>query len=123
MAKKDLLTAVGRFTPENAVYDPTVPQRVRTVELAGGQGVLPGYAALSREDDGTYVLLGSGTGKANAVLCDETDAEAATTAAVYIAGSFNIPALAVDDGFEWTDDDKEDMRQAGIYLGTMVKGV
>ena len=122
MAKKNLLTPVSRSTPENAIYDPSVKQIVRTVDLAAGQGVLPAFAALSRESDGKYKLLGNGAGKANAVLCDETDATTATTATAYIAGSFNIPALAVKAGYTWTDAVKEDMRQAGIILGEMVKG-
>lgn len=70
---------------------------------------------LSRESDGTYEVLGAGSGKASVVLADDTlDGE--TTAVAYRSGHFNRLALIVAEGYELTADDENELRLAGIHL-------
>lgn len=73
---------------------------------------------LSLESDGTYEVLGAGSGKASCVLADpalETD----SAAVAYRSGHFNRNALIVKDGYEMTAADENELRLAGIFLSDM----
>jgi hypothetical protein len=74
---------------------------------------------LSREEDGSYEVLGSGTGKASAVVADDT-MDGDGTAVAYRSGHFNRLALIVAEDYELTADDENDLRGAGILLTDMV---
>lgn len=70
---------------------------------------------LSLESDGEYEVMGKGSGKANAILADDTQADLATALA-YRAGHFNRQALIVDGSYTLTETDENDLRQSGIFL-------
>jgi len=110
-----------------AGVDPRAHAQSKT--LAGGQGVLPQFALLSRETGDTYMLMGSGAGPANAVLCDATDtgemiddgdggleAPDGVHGIVWVTGHFITQELAVAEGYEITEVDREALRVAGILL-------
>lgn len=70
---------------------------------------------LSLESDGSYAVLGAGSGKASAVIANST-LEDDSTAVAYRSGHFNRNALTVKDGYELTAADENDLRNAGIFL-------
>ena len=57
----------------------------------------------------------------DSILCDDTSVvtDTDTNAAVYTGGCFNFDALTVKEGYTWTEDDKDKLRERGIYLGTV----
>lgn len=90
---------------------------------------------LSLESDGKYEILGEGTGKASAVLADDT-LEEDESAVAYRSGHFNRKALIFgvvkaekkdgeeeageDTAYELTATDEDDLRRAGIFLSDMI---
>lgn len=70
---------------------------------------------LSRESNGTYEVLGKGSGTASAVLADATLADD-STAVAYRSGHFNRNALIVADDYELSEADENNLRNAGIFL-------
>lgn len=71
---------------------------------------------LSLESDGTYEVLGKGTGKASAILERTAYTEEADTAIAYRSGHFNRGALLMDEGHTLSAEEENDLRLAGIFL-------
>lgn len=85
---------------------------------------------LTMESDGTYEVLGVGTGTASAVLADDT-LEEDESAVAYRSGHFNRKALICgtvkaakageeDTAHELTATDEDNLRRAGIFLSDMI---
>lgn len=71
---------------------------------------------LSFEEDGTYEVLGKGTGKASAILERTAYTEEMNTAIAYRGGHFNRSALIMDEGHTLSAEEENDLRLAGILL-------
>lgn len=84
-----------------------------------------GTVLAKSSDDAKLYILGStassGTLTPDCVLCD--DATIGTddgVEVVYVAGNFNIDALIVSDGYTLTEDDKDKLRERGIYISQIL---
>ena len=72
--------------------------------------------------DNKMVVLGSGTGTANCVLCDDTEVGTSDVKAVaYRSGHFAIEKLTVAASYTLTAADKAALRDAGILLSNAVE--
>lgn len=58
---------------------------------------------------------------ADCILCDDVEIGSTedVNVAVYVIGNFNKDALIVKEGYTLTDADVTNLRQRGIYLGTV----
>jgi hypothetical protein len=105
---------VGIFQPDDLIAKVYPPCDVFILELAKAGEHTRG-TVLSREEDGTYAVLGAGNGTASAILAEDTD-ETDTTAEAYRSGHFYRNKLTVAEGYELTDADENNLRLAGILL-------
>lgn len=77
---------------------------------------------LALNGDGKMIVLGSGEGTANCVLCDDTAIGTEEVKAVaYRSGHFAVEKLAVADGYTMTATDKEALRAVGILLSNAIE--
>ena len=124
---------VGDMSYDNLIAGITPPVHVNS-------GILRKLAAKTTYARGTVLAKSSGTagdGKLvilgteaienetltpDCILCDDvtvgTDAD--VDVAVYTAGCFNVDALIVNTGYTMTEDDKDKLRERGIYLGIVL---
>ncbi len=92
------------------------------IDLKAGQGVLERGTVLAPSSTGPMVILGtSTTGDANCILCEDVDTGTSTSAdpiptVAYSAGEFLLNRLIVDDGYDLTDEDVENLRIRNIVL-------
>lgn len=105
---------IGFCGADNLIAKLTPPPDSFIVELKT-PGAYARGTVLSLEDDGSYEVLGAGSGKASCVLADPT-LEDDATAVAYRGGHFNRKALTVKDEYELTAADENDLRLAGIFL-------
>ena len=112
---------LGAVGFDNLINGTTPGAEVFSVELAAGQGVLKRGTLLAAGDAGMVMISGATTGKANAVLAEDTDATKAVTAIAYRTGHFNTNGLIVAEGYEITAADKEALRVAGILVSDAVE--
>lgn len=106
-----VMDSIGADNLIAGVYPPPV---VHTFDLKEADIIERG-TVLSRETDGTYAVLGTGTGTASAVVAETTDEED-TVVVAYVSGLFYRNTLTVGDGYELTADDENNLRLAGILL-------
>jgi len=108
------------------------PLTINSVKVGGSDVVITSYDAST----GKVVLAGApaeGTGNVvvyydeevltpDCILCDDTEIGTAAdvNAAVFTAGCFNEDALTVADEYTMTEEDKDKLRERGIYLGTVL---
>lgn len=105
---------IGSLEPDNLIAKLYPQPDAFVVELAA-PGEYKRGTVLSLESSGKYAVLGSGSGAANAVLCDDTQADD-DTAVAYRSGHFNRNALYSDAEYELTATDENNLRLAGIFL-------
>jgi hypothetical protein len=92
------------------------------VTIKANAGALKRGTVLAVDADGKMIVLGSGTGTANCVLCDDTEVGATDVkAAAYRAGHFTVEKLTVASGYTITAADKAALRDAGILLSNAVE--
>lgn len=99
------------------VFSVVIRKTAKAVELAKGT-----VLALSASDD-KYIVLGEAGAdnevlKANAILAESatTSTSGDVIATAYRKGHFNRNALIVAAGYTITNADRENLRDAGIYL-------
>lgn len=109
---------IGALEQDNLIAKLYPPKDTFLVELKTA-GAYKRGTVLSMERDGTYEMLGKGTGKASVVLEEDTEA-GETTAVAYRSGHFNRQALIVKEGYTMTAADENDLRLAGIHLSDML---
>lgn len=124
---------VGDMSYDNLIAGITPPVHVNSgtlrkldTETAYARGtVLAKSSGIA--GDGKLVILGTEaveneTLTPDCILCDDvtvgTDAD--VDVAVYTAGCFNVDALIVKSGYTMTEDDKDKLRERGIYLGIVL---
>lgn len=93
----------------------TYPPPVAHVLDLKTSGIIERGTLLSRESDGKYAVIGTGTGTASAVVAETTDEED-TVVVAYISGLFYRNMLIVGDDYELTEADENNLRLAGILL-------
>lgn len=92
-----------------------------TVTIKANAGALSRGTVLAIDADGKMIVLGSGEGTANCVLCDDTVVGAADVKAIaYRTGHFTAEKLIVKDSYAMTAADKEALRAAGILVSNAV---
>lgn len=121
MARSLVNDVLAPDRPDELIFSVHPQHLVMGVTISAGAGVLKRGACLSLEDDGTHVLLGSGDGKANVILCDDTDTgddDGADPVYVpaYRRGHFNRIAVNLATGADLTTEDRENLRDVGILL-------
>lgn len=109
---------VGSTGLDNLIAKLYPPVDSFLVELKTPGGYKRG-TVLSREADGSYEVLGKGSGKASAVIADDTQ-DGDGTAVAYRSGHFNRQALLFGEGYELTAEDENELRLAGIHLSDAV---
>lgn len=103
--------SIGADNLVAGVYPPPVA-RVFDLKEAG---IIERGTVLSRETDGTYAVLGTGSGTASAIVAETTEEED-TVVTAYVSGLFYRNTLTVGDSYELTADDENNLRLAGILL-------
>lgn len=107
-------TRAGLYVPDDLIAGTWPPTDSFVVELTT-PGVLRRGTVLSMESDGRYEVLGSGSGKARAILADDT-LEEDDTAVAYREGRFKRGKLIVAEEYEMTAADEDELRIGGIIL-------
>lgn len=121
MAKR-LDENLGSVGFDNLINGITPGAEVFSVQIAAGQGVLKRGTLLATADGGMVKISSATTGKANAVLAEDTDTTGgAVNAVAYRTGHFNANTLIVADGYEITAEDKEALREVGILISDAVE--
>lgn len=117
---------IGKFKPDNLIYDPKMPIDTKTVELASGQGVIQRGSVIGLTAPETEGALWSDATDevADSIVCDDVDTGDATGDKVvveaYRMGHFTRQELIVADGKELTKKAEKQLSDAGIYLSNAV---
>jgi hypothetical protein len=107
---------------DGLVYDMNPATEAFFVTIKANAGALKRGTVLAVGSDNKMVVLGSGTGTANCVLCDDIEVGSADVKAVaYRAGHFAVEKLHVAAGYTMTDADKTALRDAGILVSNAVE--
>ena len=118
MAKYESMT----FGTDGLVYGLNPKTEAFMVTIKANAGTLKRGTVLAVDADNKMVVLGSGTGTANCVLCDDTEVGATdVVAAAYCAGHFAVEKLAVASGYTITAADKAALRDVGILVSNAVE--
>lgn len=105
---------IGRTSSDNLLAK-LYPQEDSFIVELKTPGAYARGTVMSRESDGTYEVLGNGSGTASVILADPTLSDD-SSAVAYRSGHFNRKALIVGDGYELTEADENNLRNAGIFL-------
>lgn len=105
---------IGRTSSDNLLAK-LYPQEDSFIVELKTPGAYARGTVMSRESDGTYEVLGNGSGTASVILADPTLSDD-SSAVAYRSGHFNRKALIVADGYELTAANENDLRNAGIFL-------
>ena len=140
--RTDGMSQIGMFTPDNLIAGNRHPVDIRHVVIKAGQKLERG--TLLEEDiaePGKYVIRGTGamaavageesqaadsgaegkTTDAEYILAEDVDASGEdTVGTAYCTGEFAENALIVKEGYEITDSDRKTLRNAGIFLTTIM---
>ncbi len=110
------------FDTDGLVYGLNPATEAFMVTIKANAGALKRGTVLAVDADGKMVVLGSGTGTANCILCDDVVVgDADVKAAAYRAGHFAVEKLTVASGYTIKATDKEALRDAGILLSNAVE--
>ena len=121
MAKR-LDENLGSVGYDNLINGLTPGAEVFHAKLAAGQGILKRGTLLASGDGGMTMIAAGTTGKANAVLAEDTDTTGGAVYGVaYRTGHFNANALIVAEGYELTAADTEALRSVGILISDAVE--
>lgn len=109
---------VGECKNEMLFVDGKYPIDLILVKIKAGQGTLQRGTILCENSDGENVILGTAGDNliASYILAEDVDATEDIYAEAYRSGHFLIEALIVKEGYEITQKDKNELKQAGIYL-------
>lgn len=130
------MSQVGVFTPDNLIAGNRYPVDVCHVIIKAGQNLQRGTVLEEDvEESGKYVISGTqaaGTGttgstggettaEAEYILAEAVDAsEEDTVGTAYRTGEFAENALIVKEGYALTARDRKALRNAGIFLTTIM---
>lgn len=139
------MSQVGTFTQDNLIAGNRHPVDVVHVVIKAGQNLKRGTVLEEDvEESGKYVIRGTRDAVAAAngseeseedaktsegvreveaeyILAEDADAsEGDVTGTAYYTGEFAENALIVKDGYELTDRDRRMLRNAGIFLRTIM---
>lgn len=118
MAKYESMT----FGTDGLVYGLNPKTEAFMVTIKANAGALKRGTVLAVDADNKMVVLGSGTGTANCVLCDDTEVGASdVVAAAYRSGHFTVEKLSVASGYTITAADKAALRDVGILVSNAVE--
>ena len=93
-----------------------------TIKALSAPATLARGTVLAVDADNKMVVLGSGTGTANCILCDDTEVGTSDIKALaYRTGHFTAEKLTVASGYTMKAADKEALRDAGILLSNAVE--
>lgn len=106
---------IGCCEPDNLIAKAVPSPDVFIVSLKT-PGIIPRGTVLTREDDGSYEVLGNGTSGPASCIVAETTEEEDQTAVAYRSGHFYRNALLAHDETEIFADDENNLRLAGIFL-------
>lgn len=105
-----------------AALNPAAEAFTVTIKGLSAPATLARGTVLAIDADGKMIVLGSGTGTANCILCDDTEVGTADVKAIaYRTGHFAAEKLIVADSYTLTAADKEALRDAGILLSNTVE--
>jgi len=112
------MSLVETYNGDNLIAGIQHPAVGGTVVVASGEGELERGAVLARNESNEFELLDTAsTGAAEVILASDVDATSASaTAEVYVSGDFREEALVVGDSYEITENDRLNLKRAGIYL-------
>lgn len=125
MNKKGL-SQVGVFTPDNLISGNRHPVDICHVVIKMGQKLDRGTVLEEdASEKGKYVIRGTQADQtdveAEYILAEAVDAsEEDTVAPAYCAGEFAENALIVKEGYTITDKDRKSLRNASIFLKTIM---
>ncbi len=111
---------VEKYNPDNLIAENNHALAVGTVTVKSGEGELKRGSLLKRDPSNNKFVLASTLpvgGIAETVLAadvDATDADAAASA--YISGDIKEDALIAAEGYSITEEDRVNLKNAGIYL-------
>ena len=107
---------------DGLVYDMNPATEAFFVTIKAGAGSLKRGTVLAVDSDNKMVVLGSGTGTANCILCDDTEVGSSDVKALaYRAGHFAVEKLHVAASYTITAADKAALRDAGILVSNAVE--
>lgn len=121
---------IGSLKPDNLIAHISPAPEVFVIDLKES-GLIERGTVMSMESDGTYAVMGTGTGKASCIIADTTE-EDDVTAIAYRTGHFYRNGLILSSTtettgegedaettvteYELTAEDENDLRLAGILL-------
>lgn len=121
---------IGTFMPDNLIAGTYPPVQAFNIDLKES-GIIQRGTIMSFEDDGTYAVLGTGSGTASCIIADTTE-EDDVIAVAYRSGCFFRDALicgtvkkttgegedavTTEEDYELTTADENNLRLAGIVL-------
>jgi hypothetical protein len=101
---------IGSSGSDNLIAGTYPPVVAKLFDLKGS-GIIQRGTVLSREDDGTYAVLGTGSGTASVVVAETTE-EDDTVVEAYVSGLFYRNML----NNTLTEKEENELRLAGILL-------
>ncbi len=114
------MALVETYTPDNLIAENNHALAAGTVTVASGEGQLERGSLLKRDPSTNKFVLASILpvgGVAETILAVDVDATSADAVAdAYVSGDFKEDALKVSDGYTITEDDRVNLKNAGIYL-------
>lgn len=118
---KNGMSQVGVFTPDNLIAGNRHPVDVCHVVIKAGQQLERGTVLeADAEEEGKYVIKRT-QADAEYILAEAVDAsEEDQVGAAYRSGDFAENALIVKEGYTLTDKDRKSLRDAGIFLSTIM---
>lgn len=121
------VTDLGAFVPDKLINSNVPVADAVTISLAASQGVLPRGTLVTGTAGSAMSQVKAALSASNPVyvLCDETDATAATNAMAYRTGHFNVEGLVtgVTTGsttYALTAADKQVLRGQGILVSDAI---
>ncbi|MCD7918636.1 MAG: hypothetical protein LUG45_00875 [Clostridiales bacterium] len=106
---------IGTLEADNLIAG-IYPPAIAHIFTLTTSAVIERGTVLSRESDGTYAVLGAGSGTASVVVA-ETTLEDDTEVEAYVSGYFYRDQLIFSsDDYELTEEDENNLRLAGILL-------
>lgn len=113
---------VGECTVDNLIAGNRHPVDICHITIKEGQNLKRGTVLEEDAAGGTYVERGTvESAEAEYILAEDADAtEGDTTGVAYRTGEFAENALIVKEGYEITEKDRKALRNAGIFLQSIM---
>ena len=106
---------------DGLLYDMNPAPEAFFVTIKANAGSLKRGTVLAVGSDNIMVVLGSGSGTANCILCDDVEVGTSNTKALaYRAGHFTAEKLICAASYTMTAADKANLRDAGILVSNAV---